>query len=88
MQKRGLIIGIMKRRGQENHVELPSWQLLPTLLMEFAIGKPASRTIDERLGIIDSDRLSSPLELGKTAKKSLVATNVQESASCKVRQLQ
>src|SRR3546814_17598364 len=81
----GLVIGIVKRRRQQDHIEQAVGQLFPALLVELARGEAGPGALDERPRLVDADSARCALELCKAAEKALVAPNIQTAASAQDR---
>src|SRR3546814_5248279 len=71
MHERGLVIGIVKRRRQQDHIEQAVGQLFPALLVELARGEAGPGALDERPRLVDADSARCALELCKAAEKAL-----------------
>src|SRR3546814_12280199 len=87
MHERGLVIGIVKRRRQQDHIEHAVGQLFPALLVELARGEAGPGALDERPRLVVADSARFARELSQAEEKAIVAPTIQKAEPAQSRQL-
>jgi hypothetical protein len=84
--QRRLVVGVVQRRRQQDHVELLVGQLVPAAVQELAPREARLRALHELRAVVDADDAAGADVLREAAEEPLVAAHVEERPADEVGQ--